>query len=273
MTARIQQAEKQQYFDAGVVAVIEKPFEATQLGDELAAIYQRYLLTLKSTNLEKSMQVPARLLTEHERLPALQLTGLLDTESEPRFDRITHLARLVLCSEIVLMSLVDSERQWFKSKQGLDACETGRDISFCGHAILGHGIFEVPDTLLDSRFVDNLLVTQAPFICFYASVSLSRSGEQIGTLCFIDSKPRTLTANEREIATEFTKTVEQEIEDRLQAQPRQQLAASELTCRTRAQGFHQNLSRKFFNDFHKPMPAVPKRKVAQVWACRFVKID
>ncbi|MDP5186833.1 MAG: GAF domain-containing protein [Alishewanella sp.] len=249
MTARIQQAEKQQYFDAGVVAVIEKPFEATQLGDELAAIYQRYLLTLKSTNLEKSMQVPARLLTEHERLPALQLTGLLDTESEPRFDRITHLARLVLCSEIVLMSLVDSERQWFKSKQGLDACETGRDISFCGHAILGHGIFEVPDTLLDSRFVDNLLVTQAPFICFYASVSLSRSGEQIGTLCFIDSKPRTLTANEREIATEFTKTVEQEIEDRLQAQPRQQLAASELTCRTRAQGFHQNLPRKFSTIF------------------------
>lgn len=182
------------------------------------------------------MQVPALPLTEHERLLALQLTGLLDTESEPRFDRITHLARLVLGSEIVLISLVDSERQWFKSKQGLDACETGRDISFCGHAILGHGIFEIPDTLLDSRFVDNPLVTRAPFIRFYAGVPLSRSGEQIGTLCFIDSKPRTLTAKEREIATEFAKTVEQEIEDRLQEQAHRQLAASELMYRSVLEG-------------------------------------
>lgn len=182
------------------------------------------------------MQAPALPLTEHERLLALQLSGLLDTEPEPRFDRITRLAQLVLGSEIVLISLVDSERQWFKSKQGLAACETGRDISFCGHAILGHGIFEVPDTLLDSRFVDNPLVTQAPFIRFYAGVPLSRSGEQIGTLCFIDSKPRTLTAREREIATELAKTVEQEIEDRLQEQAHRQLAASELMYRSVLEG-------------------------------------
>ncbi|MBU2224927.1 MAG: PAS domain-containing protein, partial [Gammaproteobacteria bacterium] len=182
------------------------------------------------------MQAPALPLTEHERLLALQLTGLLDTQSEPRFDRITRLAQLVLGSEIVLISLVDSERQWFKSKQGLDACETGRDISFCGHAILGDGIFEVPNALLDSRFADNPLVTQAPFIRFYAGVPLSRSGERIGTLCFIDSTPRTLTAKEREIATEFAKTVEQEIEDRLQEQAHRQLVASELMYRSVLEG-------------------------------------
>ncbi len=98
------------------------------------------------------MQVPELPFTEQERLLTLQLTGLLDTEAEPRFDRLTRLAQMTLGTEIVLISLVDAERQWFKSKQGLEACETARDISFCGHAILADGIFEVPDTFARCSF-------------------------------------------------------------------------------------------------------------------------
>lgn len=182
------------------------------------------------------MQVAELPLNEQQRLLALQLTGLLDTEPEQRFDRLTHLAKLALGTEIVLISLVDSERQWFKSKQGLEACETGRDISFCGHAILNQQLFEVPDASLDERFSDNPLVVHAPYIRFYAGVPLSRSDMRIGTLCFIDSKSRTLTLKEREIATEFARAVEQEIEDRLQEQAHQQLAASEQMYRSVLEG-------------------------------------
>lgn len=182
------------------------------------------------------MQIPELPFTEQERLLTLQLTGLLDTESEPRFDRLTRLAQMTLGTEIVLISLVDAERQWFKSKQGLDACETTRDISFCGHAILADGIFEVPDTLADVRFADNPLVLGAPFIRFYAGVPLLRHGQAIGTLCFIDSSPRHFSDKEREIAAEFAKVIEQEIQDRLQEEAHQQLAASELMYRSVLEG-------------------------------------
>lgn len=182
------------------------------------------------------MQAPALPLTEQDRLLALQLTGLLDSEPEPRFDRLTQLAKMTLGTEVVLISLVDAERQWFKSKQGLEACETSRDISFCGHAILSEGMFEVPDTLSDVRFADNPLVTDAPFIRFYTGFPLSWKGQPIGTLCFIDSKPRQFSAKEREMATAFAKVVEQEIQDRLQEQAHKQLAASELMYRSVLEG-------------------------------------
>ncbi|RPA61528.1 PAS domain S-box protein [Shewanella frigidimarina] len=182
------------------------------------------------------MQTPVFPLSETERLTALNNTGLLDTGPEERFDRLTHLAQLCLGTEIVLISLVDSNRQWFKSKQGLDACETSRDISFCGHTILGDSIFEVADALLDSRFADNPLVVSAPFIRFYAGVPLVCNGENIGTLCFIDSKPRQFTDKERDIAYGFAKSIEQEIIDRLQEQAHEQLTASELMYRSVLEG-------------------------------------
>jgi len=98
------------------------------------------------------------LTTEAQRLISLAKTQLLDTDSEERFDRLTHLVKLCLGTEIVLISLVDTGRQWFKSKQGLSACETPRNISFCGHAIQGKDIFEIPDASQDPRFADNPLV-------------------------------------------------------------------------------------------------------------------
>ena len=182
------------------------------------------------------MQPPMTPSNEHTRLQALNGTELLDTAVEPRFDRLTLLVQQCLATDIVLISLVDKDRQWFKSRQGLEACETGRDISFCGHAILTNDIFEVPDASLDPRFADNPLVTTAPFIRFYAGMPLTHQGQRIGTLCIIDSKPRQLNEDEQQILVNFAKVVEQEISDRLQEQAHQQLAASELMYRSVLEG-------------------------------------
>jgi len=128
---------------------------------------------------------------EVQRLQSLYETRLLDSPAEERFDRITRLAKQMFGVPIALVSLVDSDRQWFKSKQGLDACQTSREISFCGHAILSPEIFLVPDASQDSRFFDNPLVTAEPKIRFYAGVPLyTMAGYCIGTLCIIDMKPR-----------------------------------------------------------------------------------
>ena len=182
------------------------------------------------------MLAPSLHQDEHARLSALWRTQLLDTLAEQRFDRLTALLKACLHTDIVLVSLVDADRQWFKSKQGLDACETARDISFCGHAILGEGIFEVQDTRLDARFSDNPLVTGAPYIRFYAGVPLHVDGYNIGTLCVISPQPRKLTDNEREILVGFGEMVEQEIIDRLQEQAQQQLAERELRYRSVLEG-------------------------------------
>lgn len=182
------------------------------------------------------MQSPLKPENEAQRLQALSNTALLDTQAEPRFERLTQLVQLSLGIEIVLISLIDAERQWFKSKQGLDACETGRDISFCGHAILHDCIFEVPDAQQDARFADNPLVTEAPYIRFYAGAPLKVFGHNIGTLCLISAKPRQLKPHERQQLRLFADAVEQEIIDRLEEHARQKLAASELMYRSVLEG-------------------------------------
>lgn len=149
---------------------------------------------------------------EAERLATLYSLDILDSSDEERFDRITRLIRQMFRTDIVLVSLVDAERQWFKSRQGLDACETGRDISFCGHAILDSKIFEVPDATKDIQFADNPLVTGPPHIRFYAGAPLAASnGQRLGTLCIIDSKPRHLTAAERKALRDFADCIETEV--------------------------------------------------------------
>ncbi|MDX1539033.1 MAG: PAS domain-containing protein [Arsukibacterium sp.] len=182
------------------------------------------------------MQPPEKPENEVQRLAALFGSALLDTEAEPRFDRITSLVQQCLGTEIVLISLVDKNRQWFKSRQGVAACETDRDISFCGHAILNDDIFEVSDAINDKRFADNPLVTTAPFIRFYAGAPLYFKGQRIGTLCIIDPKPRQLSELERRMLRQFADVIEQEITDRLQQQAHQQLAASELMYRSVLEG-------------------------------------
>lgn len=150
--------------------------------------------------------------SEAERLKSLQSLNILDTPQEERFDRITRIAKKLLNVEIVLVSLVDKERQWFKSRVGLDVSETGRDISFCGHAIVTDHICVVADATKDKRFHDNPLVKQDPNIRLYASKPLKGPGHQnVGTLCAIDSQPRELTAEEKQILEDLSKWVELEL--------------------------------------------------------------
>jgi C4-dicarboxylate-specific signal transduction histidine kinase len=144
------------------------------------------------------MQVPKITLNECERLKDLFEYEVLDTSPEGDFDELTSLVAHICEAPIALISLIDESRQWFKSRVGLEALQTSRDISFCGHAIHGKDIFEVTNTLVDERFKDNPLVVGAPHIRFYAGMPLvTPRGNAIGTLCVIDKIPRRLTDNQK----------------------------------------------------------------------------
>ncbi|EEX35659.1 ATP-binding protein [Vibrio metschnikovii] len=155
------------------------------------------------------MQVPPLPEEESERQKTLDKTGLLNSGSEARFDRITRLAQQIFSVPIALISLVDRDRQWFKSRQGLDAQQTPREISFCGHAILNSEIFVIENALVDQRFCDNPLVMGAPDIRFYAGAPLhSTKGYRIGTLCLIDSQPQSFSSKQRSMLKDLAATVE-----------------------------------------------------------------
>jgi len=152
---------------------------------------------------------PALPTNELLRLNELRELGILDSPIEPSFDAITRTAQRVFGVDIVAVSLVDESRQWFKSIVGLDACETGRDVSFCGHAILSDEIMCVPDASKDERFFDNPLVTEEPKIRFYAGCPVELSpGNRLGTLCIIDQKPRELTEEDAHALKDLALMVE-----------------------------------------------------------------
>jgi len=135
---------------------------------------------------------------ENVRLSALHEIGLLDSPQEAEFDEIVKFASMLCNTPISLISLVDSDRQWFKARIGLDVDETNRDVSFCSHAILQDQLFEVRDTILDNRFADNPLVVDDPSIRFYAGMPLVTSGgDRLGTLCVIDRTPGELSEKQR----------------------------------------------------------------------------
>lgn len=158
------------------------------------------------------MKVPDYPGNEATRLKTLHALNVLDTASEERFDRLGRLAKRLFNVPIVLVSLVDINRQWFKSRVGLDVCETSRDISFCGHAILGDDIFIVEDTLLDERFYDNPLVLNEPKIRFYAGIPLTISHDsKIGTLCLIDRDPHVFSEEDQSLLRDLGRMAEQEL--------------------------------------------------------------
>jgi signal transduction histidine kinase/CheY-like chemotaxis protein len=159
------------------------------------------------------MQISPPTKDEIARLNALYEYDVLDTDAEKVFDDLTVLAAQICDAPITLISLVDPDRQWFKSRVGLDAEETSRDIAFCAHAIHHKEIFEIEDTLKDERFFDNPLVTSTPNIRFYAGTQLvTPEGHAIGTLCVIDKKPNKLTEQQRESLEVLGRTVISQME-------------------------------------------------------------
>ena len=146
-----------------------------------------------------TMKTPSPLPDEKRRIEVLWQYEVLDTPPEEAFDELTTLAADICEAPIALISLVDENRQWFKSRVGLTVTETARDISFCGHAIHQPGLFIVPDATLDERFADNPLVTSEPHIRFYAGAPLATcEGLALGTLCVIDRVPREMSARHQE---------------------------------------------------------------------------
>ena len=158
------------------------------------------------------MKIPAIPENEKQRLADLQSLDLLDTDEEEQFDRLTRMAQRVFSVPIALVSLVDEQRQWFKSCIGLDATETTRDISFCGHTILDDSVLVVEDTEQDPRFANNPLVVGEPGIRFYAGCPIKLpTNSKLGTLCILDTQPRTMSEEDISMLKMLTSMVENEM--------------------------------------------------------------
>lgn len=164
---------------------------------------------------------------EEERLRDLLDYQILDTPEEQGFDDITLLASQITGKPIALVSLVDGERQWFKSRVGLNAAETPRDISFCGHAIEGDELFVVEDALSHRDFADNPLVVGAPHVLFYAGAPLcTPSLNRIGTLCVIDNQPGYLSSEQKAALVRLARQVVAQLELRKRARLLEQASSA-----------------------------------------------
>ena len=165
--------------------------------------------------------IPAIPMDEADRQRALDDLKLIDSPQEERFDRIVQLTQLLFQVPIAYISLIDKDRQWFKSKVGIEANETSRSVSFCGHAILEDKAMVVPDALQDYRFAANPMVLGEPFIRFYAGQPLrGPSGHKVGTLCLADKEARELKEHDLKLLAQLGKLVEREFTllDKIQMQ-------------------------------------------------------
>lgn len=149
---------------------------------------------------------------ECQRAAALDRLQIMDTPPEPAFDRVVQAAQKLFKAPIALISLLDDERQWFKARCGLDAQSTPREQAFCNYTVLHDSVFVVPDARADAAFASNPLVTGPPFIRFYAGAPLTvPPGEKLGSLCIIDTKPRTFGAEEEQLLTQLAQVVVHEL--------------------------------------------------------------
>lgn len=190
---------------------------------------------------------------EASRLKSLHAYQLLDTAFEAAFDDLTKLASEICGTPIALVSLIDKDRQWFKSKVGLAADETPREVSFCGHAILGDDIFVIQDACADPRFADNPLVVGDPGIRFYAGTPLrGREGMNLGTLCVIDRKPRDLSPLQRTALTTLKRQVEAQFELR---RSMTELAATQIALE-RVQRQKASLTAMVVHDLKNPLASI-----------------
>jgi GAF domain-containing protein len=178
-------------------------------------------------NPAKQVQTP-----DAARVAVLQRYAILDTEPEQAFDDLTLLASYICKTPIALISLVDEDRQWFKSKIGISMSETPRQVAFCSVAIQHPDVLVVPDTLQDERFRDNPLVVSEPRIRFYAGAPLiNEEGYALGTLCVIDQSPRQMSPDQKEALQALSRLVLAQLEFRRNLR----LLKEALTDRTQAE--------------------------------------
>ena len=159
----------------------------------------------------EELMITPRPANEAERVATLRGYEILDTEPEVAFDDLTFLASYICQTPIALISLVDSDRQWFKSKIGVSETQTARDIAFCSWAILENDIFVVPDASQDERFSENPFVVSDPKIRFYAGAPLMTNGHAIGTLCVLDRVPRQLSPEQLQALRALSSQVQGQI--------------------------------------------------------------
>ena len=192
---------------------------------------------------------------ETQRLAALERYGILDTLPEAEYDDLTLLASQICQTPISLISLVDRDRQWFKSRWGVEVGETPREVSFCAHAIHGDELFEVCDASIDARFHENVFVTGAPHIRFYAGAPLiTGDGLRLGTLCVVDQQPRELCPSQRQALQALARQVMTQLElrravNQLQQAARERRAAYEkLKARNRELHASREVFRRFMDN-------------------------
>jgi len=188
---------------AGVTDWLTRPFSTQYARSRMRAWLLRSMLRWRKAALPYD---------EETRIAAVERLGLLDTEAEERFDRHTRIAAAALDAPIALLTLVDRDRQWFKSHQGFDFSETPRDIGFCSHAILDDEPLVVTDALHDDRFAENPAVVGDPRVRFYAGVPLhAADGSRVGALCVVDNKPRSLSGAQMKMLQDIARLVEEEL--------------------------------------------------------------
>jgi diguanylate cyclase (GGDEF)-like protein/PAS domain S-box-containing protein len=149
--------------------------------------------------------------SEAARISALDALGILDTSAEARFDRFTRLAALTFGVPIALISLVGENRQWFKSRCGVDVQETPRSLAFCSHTVAQRDMLVVEDTTVDPRFADHPFVTAEPHVRFYAGQPVYSDGHAVGTLCVVDCRPRVFSNEQRQCLRDLAELVEAEL--------------------------------------------------------------
>jgi phosphoribosyl 1,2-cyclic phosphodiesterase/DNA-binding response OmpR family regulator len=188
---------------AGVTDWLTRPYSMQYARSRMRAWLMRSMLRWRKAALPQN---------EIERLEAVHGLGLLDTEAEERFDRHTRIAAAALDAPIALVTLVDDDRQWFKSHLGFDFSETPRDIGFCSHAILEDKPLVVSDALKDDRFAENPAVVGDPRVRFYAGIPLhAADGARVGAFCIVDRKPRTLSPAQLAMLQDIARLVEEEL--------------------------------------------------------------
>jgi DNA-binding response OmpR family regulator len=192
----------------GVDDVLHEPIDAPRFRARVTTVMRSRGLWAETEEVMRPL-IPQ---DEAERLVEFRLGKAMDAAPEERFDKISRMAQRVFNVAFAGVSLVEGERQWFKSKQGLPIADTTRDLSFCGHAITGSDVFVIEDTVLDPRFAQNPLVLDEPRVRFYAAQPVrGPGGHNIGTLCIMDKLPREFSDEDRETLRDLGEMVEKEL--------------------------------------------------------------